>query len=102
MFWLGALMVALLVLLSSPLFVTTPYQQLTILERMVPRIERAQVLAPESRELIVRLLDRVREDAIDPRYEARRLAAVARVSAALGTKDAASQLSSVGQGEAGR
>ena len=49
-----------------------PHQDVVVLERLAPRIERAQMLAPETRDAILQLVDRVRDTTADPRLQERR------------------------------
>ncbi len=66
-------------------------QDIAQLEQLAPKIERAPTLSPASREMIDRLV--ARQTAIigssDPSQEARRKAAIDRVSSAMKAKQAA-------------
>ena len=66
---------------------TSPCYQVALLERLAPRIERAQSLTPESRNAILELMQRVRDTAIDPRTQERRDRALQRVTDALYTRE---------------
>jgi hypothetical protein len=59
------------------------------LERLVPKIERAQTLSPEARETINRLIARqtIARGLDDPSQQMRRKAAVERVTSALQAKE---------------
>jgi hypothetical protein len=93
----AAVALGILLLAAVPLFHSRVHHDIAMLERLAPRIERAQLLAPETREAITRLLDRVNQSASDTRHDARRQRAVERVAAALKAKAAARELSSIGQ-----
>ena len=59
------------------------------LERLVPKIERAQTLSPEARETINRLIARqtIARGWDDPSQQMRRKAAIERVTSAMQAKD---------------
>jgi hypothetical protein len=71
------------------------------LERLAPRIERAQTLSPETRDLIGRLV--VQHDALagsgDSSQDLRRKAAIERVTSAMKAKVQAKETSTVASGE---
>src|SRR5262245_198865 len=75
----------------------THRQDIAVLDRLAPRIERAQTLAPETRAAILQLVDRAQLSTGDPRYELRRSATIARVTDAIRTRSGP-ELSTVGQG----
>jgi hypothetical protein len=94
----AAVAIVILMLAAAPLFQSRIHHDIALLERLAPRIERARMLAPETREAITALLERVRQSVSDARHEIRRQAAVDRVMAALNDKIAAP--GSVGQRQA--
>jgi hypothetical protein len=67
------------------------------LERLAPKIERAQALSPEARETINRLIARqsVAGGSSDPSHQMRRKAAIDRVTSALQAKDIGSAAGSL-------
>lgn len=69
---------ALVVLIAVP----AP-RHVALLERLAPRIERAQTLTPEARAIILQLMDRARDSSGDARDQARRDDALQRVTDAL-------------------
>jgi hypothetical protein len=96
--WSYAVVVLPILLLAAvPLFHSRAHHDIAMLERLAPRIERAQVLAPETVEAITRLLDRASQRDGDARNDTRRQVAIERVAAALKAKTAEPELSSVGQ-----
>jgi hypothetical protein len=94
---IAALLAGIVLLASAPFFISGTHRNLALLERLTLKIERAQALAPDSRETIERLVEVVRQSAGDERYDLRRHAAIERVTAALKAKDTAHEMSSVGQ-----
>ena len=69
-----------------------------VLDRLAPRIERAQALAPETRDAIMQVVDRARTPTGDPRHDMRRSVTIERVTEAIKTRDGRPELSSnVGQ-----
>ena len=87
-----ALVVCLLVVIAlSP----GTRQDVAVLERLTPRIERAQMLDPQTRAAVLQLVERVRDSAGDHRYHERRELAIQRVTDALNAKDG---VANVGQG----
>jgi hypothetical protein len=64
-------------------------QDVARLERLAPEIERARSLSPDARESIGRVVARISSAAgfSDPSQEARRKAAIERVTGAMKTKD---------------
>jgi len=85
--------------LIAAIFVSTPRQDVAVLDRLAPRIERAQTLAPETRDAIMRVVDRARASTGDPRHDVRRTATIERVTEAIKARGGAPELSSVGQGQ---
>jgi hypothetical protein len=67
------------------------------LERLAPKIERAQTLSPEARETIDRLIARqnLAGGRDDPSYQMRRKAAIERVTSAMQVKESIAAVSDV-------
>ena len=67
------------------------------LERLAPKIERAQTLSPEARETIDRLIARqnLADGRDDPSYQMRRKAAIERVTSAMQAKESIAVVSDV-------
>ena len=67
------------------------------LERLAPKIERAQTLSPEARETIDRLIARqnLAGGRDDPSYQMRRKAAIERVTSAMQAKESIAVVSDV-------
>ena len=67
------------------------------LERLVPKIERAQTLSPEARETINRLIARqgTAGGRDDPSHQMRRKAAIERVTSAMQAKESIAAVSDV-------
>ena len=67
------------------------------LERLVPKIERAQTLSPEARETINRLIARqsLAGGRDDPSHQKRRKAAIERVTSAMQAKESIAAVSDV-------
>lgn len=67
------------------------------LERLVPKIERAQTLSPEARETINRLIARqsIAGGRDDPSHQVRRKAAIERVTSAMQAKESIAPASDV-------
>jgi len=67
------------------------------LERLAPKIERAQTLSPEARETIDRLIARqnLADGRDDPSYQMRRKAAIERVTSAMQAKESIAAASDV-------
>ena len=68
-----------------------------MLDRLAPRIERAQTLAPETRDAIMQVVERAPQRNGDPRHDLRRTATIERVTEAIKTRGGTPELSSVGQ-----
>lgn len=83
--------------LFAATFVTTPREDVAVLDRLAPRIERAQTLAPEARDAIMRLVDGARASTGNSRYDVRRSATIERVADAIKARSGP-ELTSVGQG----
>ena len=71
-------------------------QHLTVLERLAPKIERTAAITPNARRSIMELVERVRQSHGDARFDARRNAALARVTNLIAARDLATQTVSVG------
>lgn len=85
--------------LVAAAFIRTPSQDVAVLERLAPQIERAQVIAPESRDAIMRVVDRARLSSGDARNDLRRSVTIERVTAAIRTRDGGTpEPTSIGQG----
>jgi hypothetical protein len=93
--------VASLVIVCALLTATllpTHRQDVAVLDRLAPRIERAQMLAPETRDVIMQVVDRARVSTGDPRSDMRRSVTLERVTDAIKTRGGGPELSSsVGQ-----
>jgi hypothetical protein len=95
--FLLASIVVVCALLAATL-IPTPRQDIAVLDRLAPRIERAQTLAPETRDTILQLIDRARVSTGDPRHDMRRTLTIERVTDAIKTRGGGPELSSsVGQ-----
>jgi len=77
----------------------SPREPVALLERLAPRIERAQSLTPESRQAILNLMERARNTTGDARHQERRDNALQRVTDAI---EAKAEVLSVGQSAADR
>ena len=96
--WFLLASIAVVCALIAATFVPTPRQDVAVLDRLAPRIERAQTLAPETRDAIMQVVDRARVPTGDPRYDVRRSVTIERVTDAIKAKDGGGpELSSVGQ-----
>jgi hypothetical protein len=79
-------------------YVPTSRQDIAVLDRLAPRIERAQMLAPETRDAIQQLVDRARVSTGDARNDMRRTVTLERVTDAMKARGDGPELSSsVGQ-----
>jgi hypothetical protein len=96
-FAIALVALGMLALFFAPFFVANHYQNIVLLERLAPRVERAQTLAPEARDAILQLVGRVRDAPIDRRADSRRALAIERIAAAISKKDPSYELSSVGR-----
>ena len=94
---LALLTAAILALFLAPAFFANHNQHVALLERIAPKIERAQSLTPETRDAVLQLVDFVRNAPIDQRSESRRAVALERVASALKDKDSSQELSSIGR-----
>ena len=93
-FFLASITVVCVLIAASLL--PTPRHDIAVLDRLAPRIERAQTLAPETRDAIMRVVNRARMSTGDPRNDARRTMTIERVTEAVKARGAP-ELSSVGQ-----
>jgi hypothetical protein len=96
--WFLLASIAVVIALGAATFIPTHRQDVAVLDRLAPRIERAQTLAPETRDAIMRIVDRARSSNGDPRHDVRRTATIERVTEAIKTRGGAPELSSIGQG----
>jgi hypothetical protein len=81
--------------LPAAMLIPAHRNDLATLERLAPRIERARALTPDTKDTIMRLVNRVRDGAGDRRELERRQLAVRRVTDALNASDG---LSTIGRG----
>jgi hypothetical protein len=95
---IAALTLGVLGLFLAPTFVGNHNQEVAVLERLAPKVERTQSLAPETRDAIMQLVERVRSAPVDQRTDSRRAIAIDRIAAALNAKDGSRELTSVGRG----
>jgi hypothetical protein len=97
--WFFLALIAVIVALVTATFVPTPRQDVAVLDRLAPRLERAQTLPPETRDAIRQLVDRARVSTGDPRYDVRRSVTIERVSDAIKARDGGGPalIGSVGQ-----
>ena len=98
--WFFLASLAVVCALVAATTVPTPRQDIELLDRLAPRIERAQVLAPETRDTIMQLVDRARAPTGDPRYDLRRSVTIERVTDAIKAKDGPELSSNIGQASA--
>jgi hypothetical protein len=98
--WFFLASLAVVCALVAATTVPTPRQDIALLDRLAPRIERAQVLAPETRDTIMQLVDRARAPTGDPRYDLRRSVTIERVTEAIKAKDGPGLSSNIGQASA--
>lgn len=94
---ISALTIGILGLFLTPALVGNHHHSVAQLERLAPQIERAQSLAPETRDTILKLVDRVRSAPADQRSESRRAIAIERIATALKAKEDSHELTSVGR-----
>jgi hypothetical protein len=97
-FLLGSIVVVCALL--AAILLPTHRQDVAVLDRLAPRIERAQTLAPETRDTIMQVVNRARVSTGDPRNDMRRSVTLERVTDAIKTRSGAPELSSVGQAPA--
>jgi hypothetical protein len=94
-FFLAVLAVACVLIATT--FVPTPRQDVAVLDRLAPKIERAQTLAPETKDAIMQLIERARMPTGDPRHDAQRSVTIERVTDAIRMKDARPEPGTTGQ-----
>jgi hypothetical protein len=96
--WFFLALIAVVVALVTATFVPTPRQDVAVLDRLAPRLERAQMLPAETRDAIKQLVDRARVSTGDARYDVRRSVTIERVTDAIKARDGGGPaLSSIGQ-----
>ena len=95
--WFFLALVGMICVLVVTTYVPKPHQDVAVLDRLVPKIERAQGLAPETRDAIMQLVDRARTPTGDPRYDMRRSVTIERVTEAIKVKDGGPEPVSTGQ-----
>ena len=85
--WIAALVAGFVAAFMSP--AGRDVEDVAQLERLVPKIERAQTLSPEARDTINRLIARqsTAGGRDDPTHRMRRKAAIERVTSAMQAKD---------------
>ena len=76
--WFVLALVGVICLLVATTYVPTPRQDVAVLDRLAPRIERAPALAPETRDEIMKVIDRARIPTGDPRQDGRRSVTIER------------------------
>lgn len=81
--WFFLALVAVICGLIAATFVPTPHRDVAVLDRLAPKIERAHMLAPETRDAIMHLVDRASAPTGDPRYDLRRSVTIERVTEAI-------------------
>lgn len=81
------ILIAAIVALVAAAYVPTPRQDVAVLDRLAPQLERMQTLPPETRDAIKQLVDRARVSTGDPRYDARRSVTIERVIDAIRARD---------------
>jgi hypothetical protein len=96
--WFFLASLAIVGALLAATLLPTPRQDVAVLDRLAPRIERAQMLAPETRDAIQQLVDRARVSTGDLRSDMRRSVTIERVTDAMKTRGGPELSSSVGQG----
>ncbi|HZO45600.1 MAG TPA: hypothetical protein VFB68_06875 [Xanthobacteraceae bacterium] len=85
--WFFLAFVAVIVALVTATYVPTPRQDVAVLDRLAPRLERTQTLPPETRDAIKQLVDRARTPTGDPRHDVRRSVTIERVTDAIKERD---------------
>lgn len=74
---------AVVIALMATAVILTHRQDVAVLDRLAPRIERAQMLAPETTDTILKLVERARAPTGDTRDDLRRNVIIERVIAAI-------------------
>jgi hypothetical protein len=101
--WFFLASLAVVVALIATSFLPTHRRDIAVLDRLAPRIERTQTLAPETRDAIMRLVDRARVSTGDARSDQQRSATIARVTSAIRDRGGDPALSgTVGQAASAR
>jgi hypothetical protein len=96
--WFLLASLAVVCALVAATFIPTPRQDVAVLDRLAPRIERAQALAPESRDAIMQVVDRARVPTGDARNDLLRSVTIERVTTAIKARGGDPAISgSVGQ-----
>jgi hypothetical protein len=96
--WFFLASLAIVCALLAATLLPTHRQDVAVLDRLAPRIERAQMLAPETRDAIMQVVDRARVSTGDPRSDMRRSVTLERVTDAIKTRGGDPALSgSMGQ-----
>ena len=96
--WFFLASLAVVVALIATTFIPAQRQDIAVLKQLAPRIERAQTLAPETRDAIMLLVDRARVATGDARTDRRSTATIERVTNAIKARGGDPALSgSVGQ-----
>jgi len=97
--WFFLALIAVVVVLVTATYVPSPRQDVAVLDRLAPRLERTQTLPPETRDAIMHLIDRARVSTGDHRYDVRRSVTIERVTDAIKARDGGGPTlsSSVGQ-----
>jgi hypothetical protein len=96
--WFFVASLAIVCALLAATLLPTHRQNVAVLDRLAPRIERAQMLAPETKDAILQVVDRARVSTGDPRNDMRRSVTIERVTNAIKARGGDPALSgSVGQ-----
>ena len=95
--WFFLASLAIVCALLAATLLPSHRQDVAVLDRLAPRIERAQTLAPETRDAIMQVVDRARTPTGDARQDVRRSVTIERVTDAIKTRGGSPELSSVGQ-----
>jgi hypothetical protein len=85
--WFFLALLAVVVALVTATYVPTPRQDVAVLDRLAPRLERTQTLPPETRDAVKQLIDRARTSTGDPRHDVRRSITIERVNDAIKARD---------------
>jgi hypothetical protein len=95
--WFFLALLAVCALVAATV-VPSPRQDVAVLDRLAPRIERTQTLTPQARDTIMQLVDRARVPTGDARTDVRRSVTIERVTTAIKARGGGPELSSsVGQ-----
>jgi hypothetical protein len=85
--WFFLALVGVICVLIATTYVPTPRQDVAVLDRLAPRIERSQTLAPQARDKIMQVINRARAPTGDARNDLRRSVTIERVTEAIKAKD---------------